>query len=284
MLAMARAFLDRKEIEEARLEAELLVAHALDLNRLGLFMALDRPLSGAEVDRARDFLVRRGKREPVAYIVGKREFYGRDFAVGSGVLIPRPETELIVDLVRSFWEESGGAEGFKIADLGSGSGCLSVTLALEVPASVVVASDISELAVARTQANAEALNVHVQVLRGDGAAVLLPHGPFDAFVSNPPYVLRSSAASLEPDVRDFEPELALYAPENEPDYWVAELIRLVPSLLRSGGQLFVELGFDQGERVLALAHGANLEARLHNDLDRIPRVLSVSAPLSTPLS
>ncbi len=97
---MAREFLARKELDEARLEAELLVAHALGLDRLGLFLQLDRPVTPEEVDAARDLLVRRGRREPVAYIVGRREFYGRDFEVGPGVLVPRPETELLVDLAR----------------------------------------------------------------------------------------------------------------------------------------------------------------------------------------
>jgi release factor glutamine methyltransferase len=275
MLQLARAFLERKGLEEARLEAELLVAHALGLDRLGLFMQLDRPLSGEEIDRARDLLVRRGKREPVAYITGRREFYGRDFEVGPGVLIPRPETELIVDLVRerlAAREEQGPAS---IADLGCGSGCLAVTLALEVPNARVVASDLCAQAVARTRSNAERLGALVEVIEGDGAAPLLVHGPFDFLVSNPPYIARGEAAQLSLEVRDFEPELALYAPENDPDHWAAVLIRSVPQLLNPGGHLLVELGHEQGSRVLDLARSSGLVASLHEDLQRIPRVLKV---------
>src|SRR5262245_54204353 len=100
MLRMAREFLARKGVEEARLEAELIVAHALGLTRLGLFRTLDRPLQDSEIDRARDLFARRARREPLAYITGEREFYGRRFRVGPGVLIPRPETELLVDRAR----------------------------------------------------------------------------------------------------------------------------------------------------------------------------------------
>src|SRR5262245_2610659 len=122
MLGLAREFLVRKGASEARLSAELLVAHALGLDRLHLFLQLDRPVSEGEVARARDLLVRRGRGEPVAYITGRREFYGRAFEVDPNVLIPRPETELIVDLVRA-----RAKPGARIADIGTGSGCLAVT-------------------------------------------------------------------------------------------------------------------------------------------------------------
>ncbi len=142
MLALARGFLERKGLGEARLEAELLVAHALKVDRLGLFMRLDAPIQGAEVDLARDCLVRRGRREPTAYIVGQREFFGRDFAVGPGALVPRPETELIVDLARERIP-SERTQGLRVADVGTGSGCLAVTLALELEGAVVDAIDLN---------------------------------------------------------------------------------------------------------------------------------------------
>lgn len=277
MLELARAFLGRKGLEEARLEAELLVAHALDLNRLGLFMQLDRPLTGQEVDRARDFLMRRGKREPVAYITGLREFYGRDFQVGRGVLIPRPETELIVDLAREVFASAEERSGLSVADLGCGSGCLSVTLALELEGSQVLASDLSPKAVEFTRANGERLGARLEVLEGDGIAPLLARGPFDLLVSNPPYVLRSEQEGLDKDVRDFEPELALYAPDQDPDHWVRALIEHLPRLLKPSGLMLIELGHDQGQRVLELARATGLEAKLHEDLVRIPRVLELRA-------
>jgi len=273
---MARAFLERKHLDEARLEAELLVAHALELDRLGLFMQLDRPLSPGEIDRARDLLVRRGRREPVAYIIGRREFYGRDFEVAPGVLIPRPETELLVDLGREWLAGRAADEELRIADLGTGSGCLAVSLALEIPKSSVFAVDLSADAVTQARHNAERLGARVRIEVGDGLEVLRAHGPFDLFVSNPPYVTPEEGSGLAPEVRDYEPELALYAPGGDPDYWVRSLIEASPTILAAGGALLVELGHEQGPRALELAHAAGLEARLHEDLARIPRVLGVT--------
>ncbi len=122
MLKLAREFLQKKGLDEARLEAELLVAHALGLDRLKLFMQYDRPLADEEIARARDLLVRRGKREPTAYLTGKREFYGRSFAVGPGSLIPRPETELVVDRAREIARGRAASESplARAADIGTG--------------------------------------------------------------------------------------------------------------------------------------------------------------------
>ncbi|MFT7487335.1 MAG: release factor glutamine methyltransferase [Candidatus Paceibacteria bacterium] len=276
MLAMARSFLERKQIEESRLEAELLVAHALGVSRLGLFMALERPLSRVEVDGARDALVRRGKREPVAYITGSREFYGRDFAVAAGVLIPRPETELLVDLARERCAQLGTQDPLLLSDLGTGSGCLAITLDLEIENARLLAADISPSAALQARHNAQALGASVEVLVGDGFDCLLPRGPFHGVVSNPPYVMRSEEPSLAPEVRDFEPELALYAPDGDPDHWVRKLLEHMDELLLPGGFLFVELGAAQGPRVLQLAQQSGREARLHKDLARLPRVLEVT--------
>jgi release factor glutamine methyltransferase len=274
MLAMARAFLGRKELEEARLEAELLVAHALKLSRLQLFLQLDRPVSGAEVDAARDLLVRRGRREPVAYITGEREFYGRPFSVAPGVLIPRSETELIVDLARD-WGKAREGEAPLLADLGTGSGCLAVTLALELGAASTVAVDLSPTAVAQARRNAEALGAEVEVLLGDGVELLLERAPFDLLVSNPPYVTRDEARDMAPEVLEYEPELALFAPDGDPDHWVRRIVEALPSLLAPDGRALIELGWKQGERVLTLAREAGLKAQLHEDLARIPRVLEL---------
>lgn len=280
MLDLARAFLDRKGLGEARREAEILVGHALGLDRLGLYMNLDRPIQGHEVDAARDLLVRRGRREPTAYIVGIQEFYGRDFRVGAGVLIPRPETELIVDRAREIAAAEPGTIG-RIADLGTGSGALAVTLALEIEPEVpVVAVDISEEALGFASSNAEALGANVQCRHGDGvdglvAAAKDAGAPFDLVVSNPPYVLQSERDDLAPEVRDHEPALALYAPPGAPDHWAETLVARAPEFLRPGGTLLVELGHLQGpsaERLVG-SHGA-----VHPDLAGIPRVMELRLP------
>ena len=272
MLALARAFLERKGVAEARLEGELLVAHALGLDRLRLFMQLDRPLDGAEIDRARDLLVRRGKREPLAYITGEREFYGRPFKVGPGVLIPRPETELVVDEARRVAAELGERE-LRIGDLGTGSGCIAITLALELPRARVLAFDLAPAAILCAQRNAELLGAHVELVEGDALEMLGPRAPFELVVSNPPYVPRAEQDTLAPEVREHEPELALFAPPEDPDFWARTLLERGRKWLAPGGALLVELGYSQGGRVLALARDLGWKAALLRDLAGIERVL-----------
>lgn len=270
MLDLARAFLERKGLGEARRESDLLVAHALGLDRLGLYMRLDQPIGPTEVDRARDLLVRRGRREPTAYIVGRREFFGRDFEVGPGVLIPRPETELIVDLARERAAELHAPP--RILDIGTGSGCLAVTLALEIDGSQVSAIDLSAEALAWARKNAASHGAAIGFHEGDGSELprelCAAHGPFDLVVANPPYVEPAEREVLEPEVREHEPPLALYAPAEDPDYWVRVLVGLAPELVSRAGALLVELGHRQSERVARLA-----DVRVHEDLAGIPRVL-----------
>lgn len=277
MLALAREFLGRKELPEARLEAELLVAHALGIDRLKLFMGLDRPVTSAEVDAARATLVRRAKREPVAHLTGEREFYGRPFAVDARVLVPRPETELLCDLARDCCKAFEHAP--RIADVGTGSGCIAITLALEVEQAVVRAVDLSPEALEVARSNAEALGATVEFVLGDGPEALGP-GPFDLLVSNPPYIGLSERDSLAPEVRDYEPELALFLPAGDPEHWLRRLLEAGLARLAAGGILLVELGAGQSELALRLASEYGLEASVHEDLARIPRVLEVRAPSS----
>ena len=281
MLAMARAFLARRGVPDARLEGELLVSHAMGVDRLRLFLELDRPVLDAELDRARDLLVRRGRREPVAYIIGAREFYSRRFEVGPGVLIPRPETELVVDLARERAAELSNEP--RIVDIGTGSGWLAITLALEIEGARVSAVDVSPEALAYARRNAEALGADVTFFEGEGgrvhdAEVAAAGRGYDLIVSNPPYVLRSEHESLEPEVREHEPELALFVPDDDPDRFANGIAKRAPRWLVPGGIALIELGHLQAARVLAHAQSLGLEARLHRDLDRIERVLELRVP------
>ncbi|MDP6956492.1 MAG: peptide chain release factor N(5)-glutamine methyltransferase [Planctomycetota bacterium] len=304
MLDLAKAFLERKELPEWRLEAELLVAQALNVSRMGLFLIFERPVSGAEVDLARDFLVRRGRREPTAYIIGKREFYCRDFAVGPGVLIPRPETELLVDRARELaaalgvegdrgaHAEPAGAERgqgenakepYRIAELGTGSGCLAVTLALEIPGAEIIATDISARALEQARANGEALGAVVHWQVGDGLAPLAEcaarNGPFDLLLSNPPYIGGDEAGELAPEVIDYEPREALFAPGYERDYWLRRLVAEGVELLKPGGYLLVELGAAQGAAARELCAARGLSCEVRRDLAGLDRVLEVRRPV-----
>lgn len=276
MLARGRAFLERHDVAEARLDAELLVAHALGTDRLHLFLDLERPVADAEVRAARELLVRRSKGEPCAYLIGRREFYGRDFEVGPGVLIPRPETELLVDRARELF---GEREAPVLVDVGTGSGCLACTLALEIEGARVTGTDISAQALAQAGKNAAALGVAVELVLGDGLAPVRERvtsdGRVDGIVSNPPYVDPDDPA-LAPEVREHEPAEALFAPAGDPDHWVRRLVREARELLKPGGVLLVELGHDQAPRVRAWLESEGVQFTLHADLAGLERVLEVS--------
>lgn len=284
MLERSRAFLSRKGLEEARLEADLLVAHALGVDRLGLLMRLDQPVSEEELVCARELLTRRGRREPAAYIIGQREFYSRNFAVQPGVLIPRPESELLVDLVRDHLEpktESGESpearSSASILDVGTGSGCIGITLALELPACRVQAVDCSEAALRVARANAEALGAELVLHQGDGLQVAADLAPLDVVVSNPPYVRWDERDHLELDVVEHEPGIALFAPDGDPHYWVRELCRGARSWLNPGGLMLVELGHEQGDAALEYGRQSNLTPELKPDLNGVDRVLVLRA-------
>jgi release factor glutamine methyltransferase len=290
MLKRAREYLERRGIERPRLDAELLVAKALCLQRMDLFLQLERPVTKAEVDCARELLVRRAAGEPVAYLTGVREFYGREFLVGPGVLIPRPETELLVDRARELARDLRRSP-LRIADMGTGCGCIGITLALELPGSRVRGSDCSEQALRFARLNADRLSAGIELVHGDGPGCLMEGGPYDLFVSNPPYVEspedgsgdgagdgaeEGAAGLLDPSVPKYEPSLALFAPPGDPDYWVRTLLEQVPDGLAPGGRLLVELGAGQGARALALAQEQDLPARLSCDYEGVPRLLEVS--------
>jgi release factor glutamine methyltransferase len=283
MVQMARAFLARKGVESARLESELLVAHALSTTRLGLFMQLDRPIDAGEIERAREVLVRRGRREPAAYILGEREFYGRRFKVGRGVLVPRPETEHLVDRAREIARERAArGEPFRTAaDLGTGSGCIAITLGLEVEGLSVVAVDASADALAYARENKEGLGATtVEMVEGEGfevlAKVVRERGVrFDLVVSNPPYISRADRGTLAEEVREHEPGIALFAPESDPDWFVRRLIVERSGLVAPGGTLLVEMGHDQAGRVREIAEREGVRARLHADYGGHERVLEI---------
>jgi release factor glutamine methyltransferase len=233
---------------------------------------LHRPLAPGELERARGLLQRRARGEPVAYLTGRREFYGRDYRVDRRVLIPRPETELLIDLAREWHaRRPAEAEPARVLDCGTGSGCLAVTAALELPGSRVVALDVSAEALKVARANAERHGARIELALADGPEGLA--GPFDLVLANPPYVADYEVAGLSREVRH-EPELALLAPRGDPDHWLARLARFAAERLAPGGLLLCEIGRSQAERAPAIAASAGLSARLHPDLAGIPRILA----------
>jgi len=280
MLRLGRAFLEKKGVDEARLDAELLVAHALGIGRLKLYLSLERPVETAEVDAARELLVRRAGGVPVAYLTGQREFYGRPFRVGPGVLVPRPETELLVDRARAWHAARGEAAAptpTSIGELGAGSGCVAITLALELAGSRVTAVERSDVALACARENGRRLGAEVAWIAGDGTAALARACPdgLDLLVANPPYVDPAQAAELPREVRDHEPVEALFRPADDPEFWLRAMLDLARERVRPGGALLVELGADQADAARRLTRERGLEPRLVRDLAGVERVLEV---------
>lgn len=208
VLNASTEYLRGRGVPSPRLEAELLIGHALGLTRVQVYLQFDRPLLPAELESIRGLVRRRGNRECLAYVVGHKEFFGREFLVQPGVLVPRPDTETLIE---SLLEAIPTDTPCLIADVGSGSGCIGLTLAAERPEARIYAIDPSEIALATTRANVEALGLkeRVAVLRGLWLDPVPANRVIDWVVSNPPYIPSGEIEQLEPEVRDHEPRLAL---------------------------------------------------------------------------
>jgi release factor glutamine methyltransferase len=240
-LRHAKAALDAADVESARLDAELLLMHAWQVDRTQLITRNTDPLPDAVVDAAEQLLARRCRREPLAYLVGSREFWSRDFEVGPDVLIPRPETEHLIEAVLARFPDR--QQPWRFADIGTGSGCLAVTLACEYPAARIAATDISApaLAVARRNAARHGVEARIAWHQGHLYDALPPDTmPFDAIVSNPPYVSRHEYQDLAPELR-FEPAGAL-TDEADGLSLLSALLAGAPAHLAPAGYLMVETG------------------------------------------
>lgn len=257
-------FLATKGVEAPRLNAELLIGHALARKRMQLYMEFERPLTEAELERIRPLVRRRALREPLQYVVGETEFCGLRLAVDRRALIPRPETELLVDHVQRRRESAPPA---RILDLGTGSGAIALALAAAFPAATVLATDRSAeaLELARSNAARCGLEARVTWLASDWFDAV-PVEAFDVVVSNPPYLTAEETAQTAPEVRDFEPHSALAAA----DGGVADLARIMataPRYLAPGGLLALETGIAQHARLLPLARQAGFTlVESHQDL------------------
>lgn len=274
---MQTTFAER-HIESARLDAELLVAQTLGVNRTYLYTHSDQPLTTAEREVLRALVKRRLRREPMAYIRGVREFYGRDFTVGPEVLVPRPETEHIVETVLTYVRCGPALAAPRILDVGTGSGALAVTLAAELPHATVVATDVSAAALAIARQNGERLGVseRLRFYQGDLFAALPADEaePFDIIVSNPPYIALGERPTLSPDVRDYEPSLALFAGDDGLQI-LRPLCAQMPRYLAPTGLFVTEMGHTQADAVLQLVRAAGSWTRceLLRDLQELPRLV-----------
>ncbi len=240
-------FLRKREVDSPRLNAELLLAHVVQLPRLKLYLQFERVLTEPELDQLRQLVKRRAEREPLQHILGTASFCGLEMKVNRHVLVPRPETELLAERASEFLTTLG-AQPATALDLGTGTGCLPIYLAVKHPNARISSVDISPEArtVARENAVAHQVADRVEFLLGDLFAPVPPRSQFDLIVSNPPYIASEEIASLQPEVRDFDPRLALDGGADGLDFY-RRLAVEAPKFLRPGGKLMVEFGDGQAD-------------------------------------
>jgi release factor glutamine methyltransferase len=223
---------------------------------------LDKPLqvTVAEMDRLEEVLQRLDAHEPLQYVLGEAYFYGRKFRVQPGVLIPRPETEELVHRIVSVHSHT---ESLKILDIGTGSGCIAISLALELPGSQVFALDISAAALQLARENARQLGADVQFMQANILKDDIPEpGPFDVLVSNPPYVLEREAPLMQPNVLDWEPHLALFVKNEDPLLFYRRITEQAQECLKQGGHLYFEINEAYGTAVAEMLQQAGFAAVL----------------------
>ncbi|MBM3263016.1 MAG: peptide chain release factor N(5)-glutamine methyltransferase [candidate division Zixibacteria bacterium] len=276
----ATEYLRKAGIEQDRLNAELLAGKVLNLSRINLYLDFDRPFDPKEKETLAGYLKRRVSGEPLQYILGRTEFYGLTFSVDSSVLIPRPETEILVEHVLGFLKErrsvskalpsglqldlfasfSETAGPPVIVDIGVGCGTIALTLAHEVPDACVYAIDLSPEALGSAQHNASALRLEdrVRFFQGGSCGPLATaslHGGCDVIVSNPPYIRTADIETLPVEIRAHEPRLALDGGEDGLDV-LREIVAGAPTFLKPGGMLALEIGYDQAESVKKILEDA----------------------------
>lgn len=277
VLSWAADDLKRRGNDSARLDVELLLGNVLRLDRIGLIMQSERPLSGPELTRFRELFKRRRAGEPVAYLLGTREFFGLSLRVDARVLVPRPDSERLVEVALER-TRARSMRGHAL-DLCTGSGCIAIAFARQRPTWSVVASDISEDALAVARGNAHRTGA-IRNLRLVSGSLFAPVSGlrFDLVTANPPYIPAGDIAELPADVRDFEPHLALDGGADGLDL-VRDIVRQAPAHLTPGGLLALEIAFDQGPRTAALLSEQGYQGvTIAKDLGGRDRVVSGYGP------
>jgi len=245
LLTVAADYLGEKHIDSPRLAAEVLLAHVLGMKRIDLYLDFERPLTSAEVSRYRELIRRRVAREPLQYIIGRQEFWSLDFTVNPHVLIPRPETELLVEQVIEHCKQRIGAgeKQITVLDLCTGCGAVAISIAKEVPQARLWATDLSPEAISIARANAQKHGVleKIEFLEGDlFEPVRDKKDHFHIIVANPPYVAEEDYEKLPPEVREYEPRMSL---DGGPDGMVLieRILRNAPDFLTSAGVVMIEM-------------------------------------------
>lgn len=277
VLMWSVGYLSDQDIQSARIDVEHLLSHVLRCDRVQLYMQFDKPLTLAEREQFKGLLGRRAKKEPVAYLTGEKDFFGRSFSVNSNVLIPRSDTESVIDHCKERFPDQ--TSSMRILDVGAGSGCIGLTLACEYPNAQVVLCDISSAALDCAMKNAERLNVldRVAFMVAD-AHGLQAHGEgfseFDMVVSNPPYISSSDISSLMEDVGSFEPRIALDGGDDGLDFY-RSITQQSICLLKPKGRVVFEVGIGQSDDVSDILHEAGFcDISVRKDLGGVRRAVS----------
>ncbi|MFO8083213.1 MAG: peptide chain release factor N(5)-glutamine methyltransferase [Desulfobacterales bacterium] len=255
LLLWTTSYFESQKIESARASAEILLASTLGLDRIDLYLRHDRPMSMNELAQYKLMIKRRAKREPVAYIVGRKEFWSMDLAVTTDVLIPRPETECLVEQALSYMPRENSEKLWNILELGTGSGAIVLALASELRHHRYFASDLSQqaLEVAKSNAVKHHLSHRICFFAGNWFDPLKnsPH-KFDMIISNPPYVETAVIEKLEPEISCYEPRVALDGGKNGLDS-LEFIIKQAPGFLNPEGLLILEIGYDQRAQIQSMA-------------------------------
>ena len=274
LLGRSREYLERNGVPSPKLDAEYLLAHVLAVPRLELYLDHDRPLEPAEVDSLRELVRRRGRREPLAYVLGSWSFYGLELHCDARALVPRPETEILVERCLALLE---GTAAPAVVDVGTGTGAIALALAARLPEANVTAIDLSPdaLALAAENAALNGLADRVELLQGDLLGPVAGRR-FDLVASNPPYV--AEGETVDPEVAEYEPALAVFA-EDGGRAVLERLAADAPGALRPGGHLVVEVAEGQAPWLAErLAGGRYEEIEVTRDLRGIERVVTAQEP------
>jgi release factor glutamine methyltransferase len=282
-LLAARARLTGAGVDnnEAVLDTNLLARHVLGWSRSDMILRQDEPPPSGFEEAFSALIERRARREPAAYIRGRQEFWSRDFEVTPDVLIPRPETELIVEELLTLLPVDAPALPRRVADVGTGSGCIAVTVAAERPTVHVVATDISRAALDVARRNAGAAGVAPRIEFIECAYLSGTTGPFDFILANPPYISEAEYEELAPEVREYEPQMALLAGDDGLRD-IRQIVDVAAARLKPGGTLFMEIGHAHGEALAALVKDfpSLTLSRISTDLQRIPRVAVIERKIA----
>jgi release factor glutamine methyltransferase len=242
-------FLGKKNVGSPRLQVELLLAHLLKMPRMKLYLNFERVLTASEMDALREFVKRRGQREPLQHIVGSTSFCGYEIAVNCHALVPRPETELLAELGWQFLA-TRHSPLVTALDFGTGTGCIAIALAAKCPNAKIVATDISAAALTLAKENTARNNVaeRIEFLQCDGFEALSSNSQFDLIISNPPYIPSAEIATLQPEVRDFDSRDALDGGADGLDFYRRISVETKP-FLKPDGKIMLEFGDGQADAI-----------------------------------